>query len=302
MKVLIIGLGSIAKKHIKAIRKFRPNSEIWALRSHENAAKIKNIYNIFSWQEVPDDLDFILISNPTSEHFQTINKALKYRVPLFIEKPPLMSLEGAEKLLELVKKEKIRTYTAFNFRFHPVLIWLKDILKEKNVLEVQAYCGSYLPDWRPGQDYRNNYSAKKKMGGGVHLDLIHEMDYICWIFASPLQVSGYQRKVSPLEIDSVDYAHYYLFYNQMSCTITLNYFRRDPKRQIEIVMENESWVVDLLANKVTNSKGEVIFQSNEPVSATYSSQMRYFIETLESGQGFNNDLTESVQTLQYALA
>ncbi len=49
-------------------------------------------------------------------------------------------------------------------------------------LYTSVECGSYLPDWRPGNNYKKSVSAKKDLGGGVLLELSHELDYIRWIF------------------------------------------------------------------------------------------------------------------------
>ena len=92
------------------------------------------------------------------------------------------------------------TYTAFNLRFHPVIQWLKDNIESQNVIEVNAYCGSYLPDWRPDKDYRKIYSAQKELGGGVHLDLTHEIDFLLWVFGDPMSTMSTRRK---MEIDMI---------------------------------------------------------------------------------------------------
>jgi predicted dehydrogenase len=303
MKVLIVGLGSIAKKHIEALKGLNVELEIVALRSSKNALSTIDIQNVYSWDEVPLDISFVLISNPTFEHKETIQKALKFQVPIFLEKPPLMSLQGAEVLVEQIKKQNSRIYTAFNLRFHPVVDWLKHNLVLKNVLEVQVYCGSYLPDWRKDQDYRKNYSAIAAQGGGVHLDLIHELDYVRWIFGLPEKTNTFQRKVSDLEMDSIDSAHYWLMYSRFNVSILLNYYRRDPKRYIEIVTKEDTIYADLLNGRITNSKGKLLFETkNLSIIHTYSEQMKYFIANMNTNEKFMNDFNESIETLKIGLS
>lgn len=303
MKVLIVGLGSIARRHIQALRNITTDLTLFALRSQSTGAIAtqEGVINLFNWAEVPEDLDFIIISNPTSAHLPTIKQSISYGVPLFIEKPPLMNLDGVDVLLEDIKTNNIKTYTAFNMRFHPVLIWLKSNLTRRKVLEVSAYCGSYLPDWRPNIDYKTSYSASNDMGGGVHLDLIHELDYINWLFGPPKKVFGVKDKVSELEIDSADYAHYHLVYRNMHATITLNYFRRKPKRSIEIVLEKDIWYADLLENQVKDENNNLLFKSSQDQQKMYDDQMDYFIRTMSRRGQFMNDLSQSVRTLAYAL-
>lgn len=301
MRVLIIGLGSIASKHINALRSINGSVEIFALRSSQSNQE-EGVTNIFDWKEIPSDIHFVLISNPSSEHYQTIWKASELGVPLFIEKPALINLDKTDDLFGRIAEFKIGTYVAFNFRFHPAILWLKNNLDISSVLEVQSYCGSYLPSWRPTQDYRQNYSAKAELGGGVHLDLTHEMDYITWIFGHPKSWYGSLSKVSDLEISSIDSAHYWLSYEKMNASITLNYFRRNPKRIIEIVTKDTTITVNLLTSTITNANDEILFQSDAFVLETYTEQMRYFIDAIENKKPMMNSLEESLETLKICLA
>jgi predicted dehydrogenase len=301
MKVLIVGLGSIGQKHIKALRQIHPDVEIFALRSSKLGAAVNGVCSIYAWEEAPKDLKFVIISNPTSEHKNTICHAVNLGIPIFLEKPPFMSLDGINEILLLVDQNGIPTYTAFNLRFYPVIQWLKDNLPVEKVLEVQAYCGSYLPDWRKEQDYRKNYSSIKGMGGGVHLDLIHELDYLVWIFGMPASIDSFLSKISELEISSIDSAHYWLAYNHMNVSIILNYFRRDPKRSLEIVMIDDTWNVNLLIGVISNSKGGIVFSTDYKIVDSYVDQLKYFLECIDQKKALMNNLNESVQTLKLCL-
>ncbi len=303
-KVLIIGLGSIAQRHIKALRKIDPEVRILALRSDSSVKAWEGIENIFSYTAIPGDVDFILVSNPTSEHYQTIEQILDQSIkkPLFIEKPPFHSLKDTEHLLEKIKKAEIKTYTAFNFRFHPVIQWLKANIPGKRLLEVQAYCGSYLPGWRLGRDYREIYSAQKAKGGGVHLDLIHELDYLLWLLGRPEKVQSHLSKVSDLAIDSVDCAHYWLAYEEYNIGITLNYYRPYPKRTIELVFENEIWYADLINGSVKDHQGSRIYKANFDGQQTYEDQIQYFLSHFNEQEGYMNDLFTATETLKIALS
>lgn len=301
MKVLILGLGSIAKKHIAALRNLEEDFEIYALRSSEKAEQYDGVQNIWHWNEVPEDCDFIIISNPTSEHLNTILKCLELRVPLFVEKPPLHSLVGAQELLNKIRKYRAITYTAFNLRFHVVLQWVKRFIADKRVLEVSAYSGSYLPHWRPNRDYRLIYSAISDLGGGVHLDLIHELDYIIWLFGRPASSQSAHGRISELEIDSSDFAQYILLYDKMVANIRLNYFRPTPKRTLEVVMEGMAIEADLIGGKVINHNHEVMFEGEVVVQDSYNKQMRYFVDAIKAGSKPQNSLEESLKTLEYCL-
>ncbi|MES2828406.1 MAG: Gfo/Idh/MocA family oxidoreductase [Bacteroidota bacterium] len=307
MTILIIGLGSIAKKHIAALKSLDFNLNIYALRSGSEAAEWEDVKSIYSLDDLPSLIDFAIVSNPTNLHGQYIDCLAERKIPLFIEKPPLAELWSSEQLKMKVIDNGIMTYVACNLRFHPCIAFLKQFVSENSdwrVNEVNIYCGSYLPDWRPGLDFKNVYSANAEMGGGVHLDLFHELDYTHWIFGRPASVRCVKSSKSSLNISAVDYANYILNYIDFTANVVLNYFRKDPKRNIEILFENETWNVDLLKNVIFSSTGKTIFSADDDfvVGDTYKAQMEYFIDCLANNQVPMNTFTESLETLKTCLS
>ncbi len=302
MKVLIIGLGSIAKKHISALKKINSEITFFALRSGNNAEHVDGVTNISTLAGCPD-IDFIIISNPTALHADAIKQVAYLKKPLFIEKPPFHSLNQVNDSLSLVTENTITTYTAFNLRFLDSLIYLKENININKVQEVNVYCGSYLPSWRINSDYKKSYSANASMGGGVHLDLIHELDYVLWIFGTPLEVKSILRSNSKIEIDAVDYANYVLVYDTFVVNIVLNYYRRDAKRNCEIVLDDATWNVDLIKNNIIRlDNNTVVFESNQTVQDTYTKQLDYFCNCITTNKTPFNSLKESVNTLKIALS
>jgi predicted dehydrogenase len=304
MKILIIGLGSIAKKHIKALNTLGIKAELYALRFQKNAVQEEGITNLFYEQEIDNNFDFGIISNPTSLHFQSIDLLIKRNIPLFIEKPPLASLIDAEELNNRIIKAGIKTYVACNLRFHPCLEYLKNLINsnpETSINEVNVYCGSYLPDWRPNLDFRQNYSANKSQGGGVHLDLFHELDYTHWIFGNPKSVNSFKSSKSSLNIDAIDYANYILEYDNYAVSVILNYYRKIAKRTIEIVFEDRVIGVDLIKNKVVDNEKILFSEENFDISNTYVKQMDFFINQVLIGKNQMNSFTESLEVLNTCL-
>jgi predicted dehydrogenase len=304
MKVLIIGLGSIAKKHISSLIELIPDVKIYAFRSVKNSANVLDVTNIYDFNDAPNDVDFIIISNPTSLHANTIEQILNFNAPIFIEKPIFDKIETNSSLVNLIQEKKLKTYIACNLRFHPAIVFLKNYLQNSNkrINEVNVYCGSYLPEWRETTNYIDSYSAKSSLGGGVHLDLIHELDYSTFLFGYPLKHSSIKRKVSQLQIDSMDYCSYNLFYENFNLSIILNYFRVKPKRQIEIVFEDDIFTCDLLNAIIKNSNDQVVFEEKSfKVNYTYLRQMEYFIHHLKDDKPFMNNINEAFDILKIAL-
>lgn len=304
MKALVIGLGSIARKHIAALRMLDPDVEIVALRSNPHASEEDGVKNAYTLAEaVGEKPDFVIVSTPTACHGDTIETALAIGVPLFIEKPLIHTLPEAEKIACLIEKSGKLNYVACNLRFLECLRFLKERLADRDIRvnEVNSYCGSWLPGWRPGVDFRAVYSARPELGGGVHIDLIHEIDTLYWLFGMPGAVVRTFRNSSSLGIDAVDYANYCMSYPGFCASVVLNYYRRDYRRTLEIVCEDSTLMVDLARNTVLEN-GNVIFESSRTIADTYISQMEYFLQLIKSGSTTSfNTVSDAVATLRMAL-
>jgi predicted dehydrogenase len=304
LRILIIGLGTIAKKHIETFELLNLEVQIFALRSNLKTSIHEGINNVHSLKNLDIKFDFAIVSNPTHLHYKYINELAKLGIPLFIEKPALHNLKNISTLLNNINSQQLFTYVACNLRFHPCITFIKNFLElsKCRINEINIYCGSYLPDWRPGKDFKNFYSVDKKMGGGVHLDLFHEIDYAIWLFGIPLKSSRKLRNVSSLNISAFDYANYILEYSDFTANIILNYYRIKSKRTIELILAEKVITIDLLNNVIMDENSNILFNvDNYDIKKTYVDQMSYFITCLKNGCKPMNSLDESIEILKVAL-
>jgi predicted dehydrogenase len=304
MNILIVGLGSIAKKHIEALKYLNLDATIYALRSNANASKVENVINVFDLDSIDVTFDFAIISNPTHLHYEFIETLALKGIPLFIEKPTVHTLENVDALAKIIENKKLITYVACNLRFHPCLSFLRNKLQTEqlNINEINVYCGSYLPEWRANKDYKIIYSANADMGGGVHLDLFHEIDYTTWLFGFPNKTSSVLRSVSTININAYDYANYILEYDNFTASIVLNYYRRHVKREIELVLDTQTLVVDLVNNTIKSDNGTTLFEEQDyPIQLTYQSQLIYFTDLLKNNIQPMNSFSESIKNLKICL-
>jgi len=305
MNVLIVGLGSIAKKHVIALNAINRSFNIYALRSGISEKTEPGITNIYNLNNLDVKIDFAIISNPTYQHSKFIWLLADLSIPLFIEKPLTNTLKNINALERKINLKRLKTYVACNLRFHPCILYLKENLSEKKlekINEVNVYCGSYLPEWRPNVNYRDIYSAHPDTGGGVHLDLFHELDYTIWLLGLPIKSSSVLKSRSSLNIESIDYANYVLEYPKFTVSIILNYYRRKSKRIMEIVFDECTWNVDLNKAEIIDDNNEMLFSAkNFKMADTYIAQLNYFIEFLEGKKGILNTMEESIKTLRICL-
>ena len=239
LKVLIVGLGSAGKRHATILKnKFKINNIYFLTKKRNQSNSIKSNLEIKKINP-----DYIIIANSTSEHF----KVLKFLEKNFSGKIILVEKPLYEKFRNLnIRKNKV--FVAYQLRFHPVILKLKELSKSQKLFNINVIANSYLPDWRK-TNYRYSYSSKKKEGGGVLLDLSHELDYINWIFPNIKFNFFLNKKISMLDINSDDIAIINGSLNKkLFCQINLNYFSMIPKRLIFLDGKNISFYGDLINN------------------------------------------------------
>ena len=199
VKILIIGYGSIGKRHVNNLLSYS-NLEV-ILVTKQKSISGSNRVRIFRNLDdaIRENPDIALITNETKFHIPVAKRLAKRGIDLFIEKPLSDSLNDMRSLEEIVKKRKLVTMVGCNFRFFPPIVNIKKLISKNQIgkiISVQVENGSYLPDWHPYEDYRRGYAAKKKLGGGVVLTQIHELDYLRWFFGKVSEVRSLSGKFS----------------------------------------------------------------------------------------------------------
>jgi predicted dehydrogenase len=305
MKIIFFGLGSIGKKYANIIRDDF-GFELYAYRtgkgqekSNLNIQEFNNLEEVFS---VKPDIAFI--TNPTFLHVSTALECARESISLFIEKPISHSLEHVDELEKEIGKRSLFTYVAYNLRFHPVITHLRDLISQKEKpIYFRAICSSYLPNWRPEQDYSESYSTRKELGGGVTLDLSHEFDYIAYLFGDIKNIFGCCGKISDLDIESED-----ILEAQITCdsgirgNLHLDFFSRKNERKIQIYYNNEYIEGDLLKNtvKIVKKDGEEeILNYRYGIDETYRMQIQYFFEQyFNKNYNIMNNFSEALKTFK----
>lgn len=301
MKICFVGVGSVATKHINALKTIDNSITIHAFRSGKSKfiSKIQNFIDkeIFSFEELDLKYDAIYICNPTNMHYETLLRFKDKSDYFFIEKP-VFDKNYSEKDLEIFDGKNI--YVACPLRYQPTLLRAKEIINKKgNPISARIICSSYLPEWRPSIDYRTNYSAHKDMGGGVSIDLIHEIDYMTYLFDFPIKDHYISGTFSDLEIDSDDLALHLFEYPKMIVEMHLDYFGRKNQRYLEMFFNDEVVKCDILENKVYRySKTNSVEEFGE--TDKYLKEAQNFINFIKGQKYISNDLHTATINLKLA--
>jgi predicted dehydrogenase len=311
-RILIAGLGSIGRRHLCNLRHLGVK-DILLYRTIPEQLKEAPELPVFTdlRQALAAQPNIVIVSNPTAYHLQIALPAAQAGCNLFIEKPLSHSWDGVEELLSTIRERHLLALVGFDLRFDPGVCKVKALLEEGRigrVVAIQAQVGQYLPDWRPWEDYRTGMSARIDRGGGVILDLIHELDYVSWLIGSVSHVACFTDKVSSLEIETEDIAAILLRFKDGAIgTVHLDYIQRIPSRTCRIIGEAGTIFWDYYANKVcwyeANKDVWKEFEySNFQRNDRFLAEMQYLLACVQGLAQPKVDICQGSQVLKLALA
>ena len=272
-KLLIIGFGSIGKRHAKIFSKH--NLDIFIL-TNQNIKQFKKINKLSEIKHI--NPDYFFICSPTSSHYQElkyIEKNFKKKI-ILVEKPLFHRFHPL-----IIKNNKV--IVGYNLRHHPILQFIKKKIKSKKVISIYVRCLSNLKNWRQNNNLKNSYSKDRKRGGGVLLDLSHELDYMQWVFGKITKINFAQvKKITNITNDSEDYVNIQGNIGKINFVLNLNYFSKIEKRDILIDGHDFNIYGDLINNKLTflNKKNEISKKINIKKNNTYEIQANYFLKKM----------------------
>jgi len=292
VNALVVGYGSIGRRHARLLNEMGCRV---AVVSRQPSISMPCFSTL---KEAMDEWlpGYVVVANPTNDHEQTVRNLIqfKFRGRLLVEKPVF------EKSTEFLPHDFSHAAVAYNLRCHPLIMRLKERLTPPaGITTVTIYAGSYLPDWRPGTDYRESYSAKREKGGGVLRDLSHELDYTSLLFGPWQRLTAMGGQLGTLDIDSDD--GYSLIMETQHCplvTIHMNYLDRTPCRQIRITTDQESIQADLIKNTLTINDQTTSFEVAR--DDTYRSQHMRMLKGEVQGLCSIKEAMETLITIEAA--
>ena len=315
MRVLMIGTGSIGRRHMATLRGLVPGVSFDVLREAGRGGDTAGLGEV----ELVGSLDeaiarrpaLMVVASPSSMHLRPLLAAIESGTPFYAEKPVVSTQQD----LALLEARTARgglppNMVGCNLRFLPSLVALKVLLADGRLgrlVRADFEAGQWLPDWRPTQDYRRGYSASRALGGGVLLDLIHEIDAALWLLGSFDRVEGFATRASDLEIDTDDCATLMLARaGGPLATVRIDYVSRRPVRRYTLVGDRASATWDLRA--ATLQVADVDGIENVPlpaeafaVLATYPAAMREMLSAIDASRPSAQPLEEGLRAVAATL-
>ena len=317
LRLAVAGCGSIGRRHLANLRCLSADCPTEIILydvsepSRENAARdfgglaVRSLKEL--WAMRPDA---VLICTPSHLHTQNALCGARVGASLFIEKPIAHNLAGLSELECLVTEHSLTTLVGCNMRFHPGPAQIKRWLDESligDILSARLVTGSYLPAWRPQQDYRESYSASIEYGGAV-LDCIHELDLALWLLGPAALHSALVRPASALGLQTDGLAELLLTHKSGAISsVHLNFVQRNYRRSIEIIGSEGTLAWDFQEGTVVHfgRDGKVVQSAQQPaewnVNQMYLDELAYFLCCLQSHMPSFNPVSDAVQTLRIAL-
>jgi predicted dehydrogenase len=313
----VVGFGSIGKRHVRNLLALdEKNVLVFDPRADRRAEAEALGVSTTAALEILLDVrpEAVLVTSPSKMHVAHALAAAERGCHLFIEKPVADEhIDALDQLIATVARQSLTTLVGCNLRFHPALVRAKELLgrgRVGRICSARAEFGQYLPDWHPWEDYRQGYSARKDLGGGVILDAIHEIDYVRWLLGEVTSVAALAGHLSHLEIDTEDTASILLrFESGAFGEVHLDYVQRTYTRSCQIVGDEGTlaWAFGdggkvRLFEARTKAWEELPPREGWEPNAMYVDEMRHFLACLRGEERPQQDIAEAMRVLDLALA
>lgn len=315
MKILIAGFGSIGRRHFRNLRALGEGDILLYRTGYSTLADDE-----LSGFPVETDLQAalahqpqaVIVANPTALHLDVAIPAAQAGCHLFLEKPVSHSLARLDELQQAVQLTGVQVLIGFQFRFHPGLKKVRQILQSGVVgrpLSVRAHWGEYLPNWHPWEDYRQGYAARSDLGGGVVLTLSHPIDYLRWLFGEVAEVRSFAGRLSDLEVGTEDLAEILMrFESGVIGSLHLDYCQQPPAHHMEIICTGGTIRWDNADGAVNLYQVDAAGWESFPVPAGFDrndmflDQTRHFLDVVRGAAQPVCTLEDGARALALALA
>jgi predicted dehydrogenase len=316
MTGLLVGYGSIGRRHLENLHGLGVRD--WAvIHTGQGTLPFEPPCPVRSYPELADalgreDPTFAVIANPTNLHLPTALACVERGCDLFLEKPVSHTLNGLDRLSSEVARREIEVLVGFQFRFHPALGRIGELLRHRTVgvpLHARVVWGEYLPGWHPWEDWRTSYAARRDLGGGVHHTLCHPLDYLRMLMGDPIGLVASLTDDGPLGLDVPESADVLLrFRDGVSAHVHLDYWSRPGTHRAEISCTDGSIEWDYATGELRFWDAAIgawrteSFPGADARNDLFVAEARHFLEVVERRAQPACTLDDGIQTVRLCAA
>ncbi len=290
----VVGMGSIAKRHLKNIRYLYPSSIIYVVSSSgknvdlpEGASAVVSLSELITLKP-----NYVVVASPAPYHVETAKLLLENQIPVLIEKPLTAKFSDAAEFLNFYESKKYPPVAVgYCLRFLPSAIAVKRFLESGGlgrIYNVHSLVGQYLPSWRTDKNYAESVSAQAALGGGALLELSHELDYLQWFFGPLILQHSWLRTTEELGLQVEEIADLTLTSAEdVFISVHLDFVQKSTQRKCEIIGEKGNLYWDLVANTVTfkdaNSSNTIYQDLQYDKNMMYLDMLKAFADVDNNG-------------------
>jgi len=238
VRVGIIGVGYLGMQHAR-ILSYLEEAELKGVVDvdFKKAMMIGNRHGVQYYQNYEnmlDEFDAAIVATPTSEHFSISKKLLNEGKSVLVEKPITETVDQAEELVDISRKNGLILQVGHLERFNPAVEAIENMISEAKFIEVQRL-GSF---------------SARSLDIDVVLDLmIHDLDIILALIKDEVKVI----KSSGIHVlsEKIDIANARLeFKSGCVATLTASRVHQGKVRKLRVFEPTSYYSVDYIDQEV----------------------------------------------------
>jgi predicted dehydrogenase len=299
----------MGRRHVRTLHAARPDLQIVAVRTFGSSMVPEQDLVERTVSTIEQGLDngprAAILASPAPLHCSQAGLLAEAGCALLIEKPVADTFKAALDLAARVEPSRVPVTVGYVLNYTQSGRLFSRCVSSGllgTLLHARVEAGSFLPDWRPGTDFRASVSSRPELGGGVLLEMSHEVEYLQRILGPVTQVQARLHSSGTLGIEVEEVAQALLVGKDgLPISLHLDFNRRRSERVCAVRGTRGELVWDLAAMSVTwTAAGGQSWSRSYPDDYTsmYESQAAHFLGCVEQDELPTVTLAQGVEVLK----
>ena len=245
MTFLVIGSGAIGQRHASNLAALGEKTELISWRTEGLAGVERKL--------AKNSYEGAFICTATQIRTPVIQLLADANIPFYVEKPLAYAQSDLTAITDILGDLANRCFVGLMMRYHPALRFLHDQDLSKTY-RFHFEIGHDVHQWRQNWRFADSYAANPD-GGGVLLDLCHELDMAHCLF--PTATLGTVNSLSHIDHPKVDFATTAtLLGDHTQGTVSMDYISPVSHRNIALRGADTCYDFDMVANRFSQRDGD----------------------------------------------